>query len=459
MSATRPLLLLSAMCACADEPPPPAPPPPPQIRLGVPVSGELAPGDSVLDDSREDLWALDLAAGQRVYLALRADSFDAELRLRGPDGILAAFNKDALGRDAALAYRADTTGRYTVAVRGARGSRARGAYQLIAAALPDSAPAPGSAPLIAVGDSLTGVLEHGDSMTEPARGYQRPDRLRGLVDYYHFRADSAGWVAIELRSPQFDAYLAVGDSSGWSGTADDDGAGGTDARLVWAVEAGRHYSLAAASYGADRAPGAYTLTIRRATAPRAAGPAAETMSGRVRPLTLLTPEARACQGKSMGAALAYDRARRQSHVLSIVSGAQTFPADTASADPSQTELVLCMERSAVVMQTCHYNGPSITRYRYRWTATLLEARTGRRLAEETVQGDMPRACGFSEPWSLTEIGGSHDHYAEALSDVRPRLARWIAHEAADSTLPALPRRIAGGAARSGGKRDPNGKPK
>lgn len=460
MPRTRVLfLLLLVMAACAEEPPPPAPPPPPQIHLGEPVRGELALSDSVVAGSREDRWSLDLAAGQRVYLTLRADSFDAELRLRDTAGMLAAFNNDALGRDAAVAYRAVVAGRHTVAVRG-RGTPALGGYELIAAPLPDSAAAPGASPVIAIGDSVVGVLEYGDHMTESARGYQRPDRLRGLVDYYRFRSDSSGWVAVELRSPHFDAYLAIGDSSGWNGTRGDDGAGGTDARLVYAVEAGRKYTLAAASFGADRAPGAYTLTIRPTTGPRNVSRTTELTGGTVQPLTLPTPESRVCQGKGVRAAPAYDRARRLSHVMSVVSGGETYSADSAAVDPSQVELVLCMERSALVMQVCHYNGPSITRYRYRWTASLLEARTARRLAEESVQGDMPRACGFTESWSLTTIGGSHDSYGEALTDIRPRLARWIAHEAADTALPALPRRFASaGPARSGGKREPSVKPK
>lgn len=453
MPRTRLLVLLLAIAACADEPPPAAAPPP-QVRLGEPVRGELALSDSVVAGSREDRWSLDLAAGQRVYVTLRADSFDAELRLRDTAGMLAAFNNDALGRDAALAYRAVAAGRYTVAVRG-RGTPARGGYELIAAALPDSAAAPGATPIIAIGDSVVGVLEYGDRMTEAARGYERPDRLRGLVDYYRFRSDSSGWVAVELRSPHFDAYLAVGDSNGWNGTRDDDGAGGTDARLVYAVEAGRKYTLAAASFGAERAPGAYTLTIRPTTGPRTASGTTEPAGGTVEPLTLPTPESRVCQGKGVRAAPAYDRARRQRHVMSVVSGGATYPADSGAVEPSQVELVLCMERSAVVMQVCHYNGPSITRNRYRWTATLLEARTARRLAEASVQGDMPRACGFSEPWSLTVIGGSHESYGQALADLQPRLAQWIQHEAADSALPALPRRIASaGPARPGGKREP-----
>lgn len=456
MPPTRLLLLLPcALTACTDEPGPPAAPPPPEIRLEAPVTGELSAGDSVVGGSVEDRWTLNLAAGRRVYLTLRADSFDAELRLRGPDGVLAAVNRDALGRDAAIMFRALTSGPHTVAVRSTRDSLARGAYQLAAVALSDSLPGPGIARTLTVGDSVTGVLEYGDSMTAAARGYDRPDRLRGLVDYYHFRSDSNGWVVIEMRAPLFDAYVAAGDSSGWNGMADDDGAGGTDARLTWPVEAGRHYSVAAASFGADRAPGTYTLTIRPVARPRATRET-EGSRGNIRPLTLLTPEARACQGKSMRHAPPYDRSRRQSHAMSVVSSTATIAADSAP-DPSTIELILCLERTASVMQVCHYMGPSITRRRYRWTARLIEARTLRLLAEESVQGDMPRACGYSEAWSLTEITGSHGWYGEALNDLRPRLARWVQHAAADSTMPGLPRRVATAARGRGGKGEPNPK--
>jgi hypothetical protein len=428
----------------------------PAITPGDTLRGELADGDSIVAGSREDRWALDLAAGRRVYLELRADSFDAELRVRGPNGLLVAANHDALGRDAALAFRAAASGSHTAVVRSAGPHPARGSYRLLAVALPESAAGPGVIPTLAVGDSVVGVLEFGDSLTEPARGTQ-PDPLRGLVDYYLLRADSSGWVAIELRSTHFDAYLAAGDSAGWSGPHDDDGAGGTDARLVWQVDAGRHYSVAAASFGADRAPGAYFLTVRRTAAPRAASREPEGWNGRVRPLALAAPEVRVCHGKPMAHAAAYDRARRQVHPMRVVSGTLTAgDGDTAAADPSAVELVLCMERTSVVLQVCRYNGPSITRYRYRWTARLLEARTARALAEERVQGDAPRQCGFSEPWNLTVLGGSHEWYGAALTDIRPRLERWFQHEAADSAMPALPRRsaTAAGARTAGGKREP-----
>jgi hypothetical protein len=126
-------------------------------------------------------------------------------------------------------------------------------------------------------------------------------------------------------------------------------------------------------------------------------------------------------------------------VVADGSDASVF-GDSGSGDPSEPELVLCMERVENVVQVCYYNGPSITRYRYRWIARLREARTGRLLAEERVEGDRPRACGFSEPYSLTVISGSHSHYSSALSDMRPRLAPWLTHQPGDSALPAAPPR-------------------
>lgn len=454
-------VLVALIAACREQPPDTPPAPLPEVRLETTVEGVLEDSDTVVDGSREDRWALELAAGQRAHLELRADSFDAELRILGPSGLPTASNSDALGRDAALILLAAAGGRYTVAVRAAGADPARGHYRLTVRGVRDSVVAPGVIGTLAAGDSIAGVLEAGDSVTASNRGYGR--RHLGLVDYYRFTADGDGWVSVELRSPQFDAYLAVGGySGGWRGQHDDDGAGGTDARIVQEVAANEPYMVAAASFGGDRVPGLYSLAIRRLPPP-GAGPADSSELGRreVIPLALVPGEARVCAGKPLGTAVPYDRARRQFHPMRVVAnsirpthdGDSVFTDDLSLDDVSRVELVLCMERRQTVVQVCRYVGPSITRYRYRWAARLLEARTARVLVETSVQGSPPRPCGYSEPYSLTAIHGSHEDARAALADIRPRLATWIRHAAADSALPAPPPRSA---ARAGGRRDASG---
>jgi hypothetical protein len=462
--------LVVLLAACQEQPPSPPLAPLPEVRLEATVEGVLEDRDTIVDGSREDRWVLDLAAGQRAHLELRADSFDAELRVLGPGGLPAASNNDALGRDAALILHAAAGGHYTVAVRTAGADTARGSYRLTVRGVRDSVAAPGVIGTLAVGDSISGVLEAGDSVTAANRGYGR--RHLGLVDYYRFTADGDGWVSVELRSPQFDAYLAVGGfDGGWRGQHDDDGAGGTDARIVQEVVANEPYMVAAASFGGDRVPGLYSLAIRRLPPPRA-GPDDSGELGRreVIPLALVPGEARVCAGKPLGTAVPYDRARRQFHPMRVVASSirpthdreGLITDDLSLDDVSQVELVLCMERRQTVVQVCRYIGPSITRYRYRWSARLLEARTARVLVDASVLGGLPRPCGYSEPYSLTAIHGSHEDARAALADIRPRLARWIRHAAADSALPAPPPHStsrAGGRRDESGQREPGTKPK
>jgi hypothetical protein len=70
-----------------------------------------------------------------------------------------------------------------------------------------------------------------------------------------------------------------------------------------------------------------------------------------------------------------------------------------------TELVACVARSFRLIETCLYNGPDINRYEEEARVRVVTARTGRHVSSFTVT-DQPRACRFSEPWSLTRLEGN-----------------------------------------------------
>jgi hypothetical protein len=94
------------------------------------------------------------------------------------------------------------------------------------------------------------------------------------VDEYVFRGRSGQQVVISMRSAAFDPYLALGtyrDGRTWQGLAtDDDGGGGTDARISYTLPADGLYVIRANSVEVNE-QGAYTLQV--------AGPGASGTSG------------------------------------------------------------------------------------------------------------------------------------------------------------------------------------
>lgn len=84
------------------------------------------------------------------------------------------------------------------------------------------------------------------------------------------------------------------------------------------------------------------------------------------------------------------------------------PLEWRPASLADTELVACISAEEVEtqIQVCQYvNGPPIHRYRVSRSVKIVEAATGRVLAEYLVKGD-PRACGQTESRDLTELKGS-----------------------------------------------------
>ena len=87
-----------------------------------------------------------------------------------------------------------------------------------------------------------------------------------------------------------------------------------------------------------------------------------------------------------------------------VESTASLPADWLPTGMRFVELVACIEESRQAIETCAYTGPSITRYQYYLVIKLMAARTGQTVATETLRGDPPRQCQFSETYNLTELG-------------------------------------------------------
>ncbi|HEX8391364.1 MAG TPA: hypothetical protein VF665_03315 [Longimicrobium sp.] len=112
------------------------------------------------------------------------------------------------------------------------------------------------AQVLAAGQEIRGALERTDPQADDGSYY----------DEYELRGAPGTRMTVTLRSSEFDTFLAVGSApgAGWRQTAgDDDGAGGTDSRLVLTLPAGGALVIRANSLEARRT-GAYTLSAQAA---------------------------------------------------------------------------------------------------------------------------------------------------------------------------------------------------
>lgn len=125
---------------------------------------------------------------------------------------------------------------------------------------------------------LLGVLLAGTAVPAAAQGDIRPGQtVEGELsssdpvldddthyDAWRFRGQAGHTYAVTLRSDEFDAYLAVGSSAGpgcGDCETDDDGGGGTDARVEFRVSSSGAYEIRANSLSQGET-GAYTLELQ-----------------------------------------------------------------------------------------------------------------------------------------------------------------------------------------------------
>jgi hypothetical protein len=131
---------------------------------------------------------------------------------------------------------------------------ALGACGLSVSPPPQAHPAP---VVLDRGRETPGRLEAGDPRAEDGSYY----------DEYEVRGRPGEQVTLVLRSTEFDAFLAAGSGAGplWRQTSgDDDGAGGTDSRLVLTIpDAGR--IVVRANSWEPGGTGAYRITVEAAT--------------------------------------------------------------------------------------------------------------------------------------------------------------------------------------------------
>jgi hypothetical protein len=245
---------------------------PTEIGIGSTVSGTLTSSDpALMDRGPARVYSFQAEEGQLLVAVLRSGAFDSYLTLmRTVSGVTDVVDYDddsGGGSDARLRFRVPATGVYYLVAQGySEGDT--GGYSLTLEVAAPSRPA--TPQPIRVGETRNGTLM--------ADG---PILFEGNADLpyhlYTLEARAGQQLVIALDSEDFDAFLAFGPMLGDNvevTDTDDDGGGGSDARLRVSIPRDGTYGIHARPLRSDET-GNYSITVREAMAvaprPLAAG--------------------------------------------------------------------------------------------------------------------------------------------------------------------------------------------
>jgi hypothetical protein len=232
-----------------------------QIDVGETVDGELSQGATELPSGEyANIFTLNGSQGQQLDLSLTSREFDPYLQIDGPNDFT-AYNDDdpeqADSRDSRLVVTLPTDGVYRIMATSYEPGES-GLYQL---SVRDGAgyqppPSPGNSAggdpqetVIAIGDTVDGLLQSGDDTLESGE----------YVDNFRFQAERGQRVAVELTSSAFDAYIMLTSPSGEQ-IDNDDGEDGTNSQLNTVLAESGEYSVAVTSYSPGET-GSYRLSV------------------------------------------------------------------------------------------------------------------------------------------------------------------------------------------------------
>ena len=144
-----------------------------------------------------------------------------------------------------------------------------------------------------------------------------------------------------------------------------------------------------------------------------------------------------CNGQRVATAAAYQGGPGPHPVEAIHNGRRIWTAPSADWRPAsteETELIACVgPLDRVIIETCDYiGGPTVTRYGYERTVTLVAARTGAVLAGRTFSGEPPRQCGQTEERSVRSLRGEKRVDLDAVWDW---LGAWVVPVPAQASVP------------------------
>jgi len=228
---------------------------------GRSIDGELAQGDAQLNTGEfVDSYPFDGVAGQQIDIRLSSTEFDPYVDITGPNGFEQANDDDvdANSKNSHLIVTLPATGAYAIHATSYT-SGETGHYHLAinptTQATP-SASAGASGDMLALGQTMSGTLERGDSTL----------RSGEYVDTYHFSGEAGQRVVIQMHSDAIDPYLILVAPSGAQEDNDDATPGDThNSRIETSLGESGEYSVVATSYQRGEA-GAYTLNLQQGAA-------------------------------------------------------------------------------------------------------------------------------------------------------------------------------------------------
>lgn len=228
-----------------------APVPAPMLSIGVPVEGELGPGDVTSATGQfEDRYQLQGTAGQTITIALDGRELDPLVQLITPSGQGLADDDSGPGANALLTTTLAESGPHTVVATSFRAGAA-GRYTLTV-----SEGAPSAAPALSLGGSTL-------ALGQPLQGQLGPgdERLSNgeYMDRHIFQGTAGQTITITMTSDAIDPYLIFVTPSGYQ-RDDDDAGGGLDAQITATItEDGPHQVIATTFAPGESGP--YTLVV------------------------------------------------------------------------------------------------------------------------------------------------------------------------------------------------------
>lgn len=224
------------------------------ISPGQTLSGSLSASDPKLDDgSHYDLYSFYAQAGRSYTATLRSSSFDTYLVALNGDEMLESDDDGAGGTDSRVVFTAPVSGLMTLRAN-SLSSDQTGGYTL---QLSEGGRGPSTwsearsrALNLGKGSNWSGSLSTSDLLASDNSHY----------DLYRFSVEAGRTYTITMRSDAFDAYLSLRDGQDEQLESDDDGAGGTNSRIVWTSDRTGVMYVRANSLSAGRT-GAYTIRV------------------------------------------------------------------------------------------------------------------------------------------------------------------------------------------------------
>lgn len=225
------------------------------VSMGDELEGSLDPLDAVLDNGTYyDEYTFHGEAGETVEVEMTSDDFDSYLLLGTGNGDefaqLALDDDGGSGRNARIRQRLSRSGEYVIRAR-SFGANDTGDYTLTL-----GRPAPQQPPSrhsIVPGSRVYAALEPTDATVDGDRHH----------DLWVYEGEAGSTIQIEMTSEDFDAYLTIGteiDGVFQALESNDDGAAGTDSRIVLRLPRTDSYVIRATSFS-EGETGDYVLHV------------------------------------------------------------------------------------------------------------------------------------------------------------------------------------------------------